>query len=252
MKERTHKIIPVLIITLFSSTVFSQMAGNPAGVKGNGKLTLSVSGTYLNQVLVTETAVSKRILGKCVWGATSKIDLFITMGSVGLKMQSEESGVSDYEDKKRFAIGFGLNVELASRSKSSPYSIWVNAKTLRFESSGTYYIYDNTGNSEWQSDFTYDWREAQVTLCAKYYFPTFNIYGGVLGWMLQRHDEKMELSGGQLWGPERQTYQSGMWTGALVGMEFPLPYEYSFSVEAVFFNAENYQIMVGFTQTGLQ
>jgi len=252
MEIKRVTIILVLMGWIASTSLFSQMTGNPASIKGNGEFTLSVSGTYLNHELANETAISKRVLCKAIWGATSKIDLFVTLGSVGLRMKPVESGVTEFEDKKRFAIGLGLNAELISPTPSSPYHVWVNAKALRFKSSGSYII-NIAGTSDfYQADLVYDWREVQVALCAKYNLSAFSVYGGVLGWVLQREDERIEVWNNQYWGPERQTYQPGLWTGALAGIEFALPYDYAFSVEAVAFNEMNYQIMVGVTQTGLQ
>lgn len=249
MRNRTGIILGSVLLI---SGLQAQMTGNPAGVKGNSEFTLSLSGTYLNQELAKETAVSKRVLCKAVWGATSRIDLFVTLGSVGLKLQPVTSGVTELQDKKRFAFGGGLNAELISRTDISPYSVWGSAKILRFKAEGTYYITEGIQSNTWQSDLTYDWREVQVALCVKYYFPAFRVYGGVLGWMLQRQDEKLEYWSDQWWGPDRQTYQTGMWTGGLAGIEIPLPHEYSLSLEVVAFNENNYQLMLGVSQTGLQ
>lgn len=252
MNNKKIVVILFLVACIISKPVLSQMVGNPASVKGNGEFTLSVSGTYLHHVLSKETAISKRVLCKATWGATSRIDLFVTLGSVGLRMKVDQSGITEYEDKKRFAIGLGLNAELISPTPDTPYHVWINAKALRFKSSG-FYTVNVPGTSDfYQSDLVYDWREVQVSLCFKYNLSAFSVYGGALGWVLQRHDERIEVWHGEYWGPERQVYQTGMWTGALVGIEVPLPYAYAISIESTLFNEDNYQIMLGITQTGLQ
>ena len=237
------------------SSLHAQMAGNPVGVRGQGEWTISALGMYMNQNLGSETAVSRRIFMKSNWGLTPWLDFYLLGGAVQLEMKTGKEGVIDYKDKYRFAYGVGLNVSFKPAQNSS-FWIWGGVHGIRFPSYGYFMedIYIGAAAYVQKFDMKYDWREIGGNLGIVLPYHSFRFYAAGVGWFLQRFDTKREyLENGNsvsFLGKQKGEYRSGLWTGGVVGLEINLPQRYSFSVEALFFNESNYQIMIGICQTG--
>ena len=246
-------------IFLFSgmtvSSPHAQMAGNPVGVRGQGEWTISAMGTYMNQNLSSETAVSRRIFLKSSWGITPWFDFYLMGGGAQLEMKTGKEGVINYKDKYRFVYGVGFNVSFKP-TRNSFFWIWAGGHGIRFPSYGSFIedIYIGTTSYVQRFDMKYDWREIGGNLGIILPYRSFRFYIAGVGWFLQRFDTKREyLENGSsisFLGKEKGEYRSGLWTGGVVGLEINLPQQYSISVEALFFNENNYQIMVGICQTG--
>ncbi len=252
---RTTVICLLVVLGITTSSLHAQMTGNPAGVRGQGEWTISALGTYMNQNLSSETAVSRRIFLKSNWGITPWLDFYLMGGGVQLEMKTGKEGVIDYKDKYRFAYGLGFNLAFKPTSESV-FWILAGAHGIRFPSYGSFMedIYIGTATYVQKFDMKYDWREVGGNLGIALPYRCFRFYTAGVGWFLQRLDTKRQyLENGNsvsFLGKQKGEYRSGLWTGGVVGLEINLPQQYSISVEALFFNESNYQIMIGICQTG--
>ncbi len=235
------------------SLLNGQMAGNPVGVRGDGEWTVSAIGTYVNQQLGHETAVSRRILLKSTWGVAPWLDVFCTGGGVQVDLNRSEANVGDYKGKYRFGYGLGFNLTLKLEFNAW---LWGGGQALRFPSRGSFLEYLNTGGESDCREFemTYDWREFQGHLGLVFPYRSLRFYVAGVLWAIQRLETKQEyLQFGDFryfLGEVQGEYRSGAWTGGVFGVEFLLPQRYSICIESLVFNEENYQVMVGICQTG--
>ncbi|MBN2030887.1 hypothetical protein JW824_11670 [bacterium] len=231
--------------------VQSQMVGNPAGVKGKGEWTISATGTYMNQQVGNETAISRRILMKSSWGLASFLDVYGMIGAVQLDLKTPDVNFIDYEGKFRLGYGVGFNGAVLPLS-GSQISLWVSGQALRYSSEGSFIEYADIFSREYKMH--YDIREFMGSAGIVIPFQSFRIYAAGIGWATQRLESKneyLEYVGvvnhiGQVDGE----FRSGLWTGGVVGIELILPQRYTISLEGLFFNEENYHIMIGVSQTG--
>jgi hypothetical protein len=242
----------------FAAMLHAQMAGNPVHAVGKREWTVGLSGNYLNQNLVNAKAVSRRFLAKSMWGVNDWLGLYGLIGTVQLSMNIDKKEVQNYKDRLRFAYGAGFHwqINLNAEAENS-LGLWGDAQVMKFLSENSYYLPSQSmiGSMTDQFLLTYDWGEALV--CGGLVLPVrnFRFYGGGAAWGLRRMDTKKQYridanSTSQYVGQSKGTYQSGYWTGGIIGIEWDLPQRYSISIEGLVFNKENYQIMVGISQTG--
>ena len=232
----------------------AQMSGNPADARGTGQWTLSAAGTYFTQNL-SEKTISKRILARSSWGIAPWLDLYCLGGAAQVQLKKGSDKFTDFNSKYSFAYGAGLNIVLKSQSFSG---IWLmaGAQVLRFPSDGSFKESLLVGSSIIEKEYamTYDWQEVKGNIGLIFPMRSFRLYLAVAGWLLQRYDTKTEYSrddGQKTWiGEAEGEYCTGLWTGGIIGLEILLPQRYSLSVEALFFNEYDYQLMVGICQTG--
>jgi hypothetical protein len=227
------------------------MAGNPAGVKGKGEWTVGVAGTYMNQTVGFEETLSRRILVKSSWGLTPELDAYIMLGGIKLKLKSLKQGISNYEDKTRFGYGLGFDFSIKKSTKSDPIGIWAGGQLLRFLSQS---IFTDSFEAR-EYDLDYDWREITVYGGLTFQYQLMRFYFAGTGWIVQRLYKRKEYiiySDSKIFsgGNDEGTFQSGLWTGGIIGFEIALPERYSIGLECLIFNKNNYRIMIGICQTG--
>lgn len=254
MKNRIFVIVMMLLGLMTVNRLGAQMSGNPIDARGTGQWTLSATGTYFNQHLSDET-ISKRILAKSSWGIASWLDLYCLGGAAQVQINKSSAKYTNYTSKYSFAYGAGLNMVLKSQSLPG---IWLmaGAQVLRFPSEGSFKEYLSVGSSYYEKEYgmTYDWQEVKGNIGLIFPMRSFRLYLAATGWLLQRYDTKTEyLDDGNhktFVGEEKGEYCTGLWTGGIIGLEILLPQRYSLSVEALFFNEYDYQVMIGICQTG--
>jgi hypothetical protein len=247
----TTSIFIILFFTL-TSGLFAQMTGNPAGTQGSGEWTVSLMGTYFTHQVGNETDISNRILLKSTWGILPWLDFYALVGVVQLEIQKTDMDVSDYKDKYRTGIGFGLNVSLLQESDIRPFSLWLGSQALRFKSHASFMQYFDYQDRKYE--MTYDWREYKGYGGLSMRIQQIRIYAAGIGWTMNRLESKKEYwsSAGQ-WeykGKEKGEYGSDLWTGGALGVTFLLPKRYSIGLELLYFNEYNYQVMIGIYQSG--
>jgi len=203
-------------------------------------------------------AFSRRILGKVEWGLAKGVDVYLNAGQAQLKLRTHK--IIDYRDKYRFAYGGGFNALLNQAAfQQGKIGFWIGAKGLAYPSEGSYYSVNEIGDMAItrQFDMKYDSREYSFHAGILAPYRALRFYAALYAWGIQRKEEKQEYLVGLdedpiYIGKETATFQSELWTGGLIGFDVVLPQRYVISVEAALFNEENYQIMVGISQTGFQ
>jgi len=247
------RILFVLILLQFSGLCLAQMTGNPAGVRGAGEWTIAVDGTYMTHELSSETDITRRLFAKSGWGLTPWLDIYGLIGGVQLEIRPDDVGFTNYKDKLRLGFGVGLNIAYPS-PLTHRFSFWANGQFMRFASEG---IFESLATSGYSQEFhmNYDWREFRANIGVIIPLSFIRIYLAGTGWSIQRLENKEEyvnISGSlQYIGEEDGEYRSGFWTGAMLGLEFVLPMHYTIGIEMTYFNATNYFIVAGVSQTGI-
>jgi hypothetical protein len=265
---KTKHMSFVLLPLLASGFLSAQTCGNPAGTAGKGLWTMALNGAYQTLDQGSQTTESRRVFFKTQYGLATGLDAYGMVGAVQLTMKNSPSGFSVSKDKYRLAYGAGFSFRTPSgpakpaparrnrkARSSTPLVLFGGGNVIRYPSEATY---RKTGDY-WTQEFNlkYDCREASghagILLPGK----ILKFYLGGAVWAIQRMDTKKQklvaLDGSEtVLGTKKGKYQSGLWTGGMVGLQYDLPGNYSLSVEGIAFNQEYYQIMVGISQTGIR
>lgn len=273
------RVICVLGVVPFA---LGQICGNPIGATEKSVLTMSLNGTYQHVSDPVQNIISKRIFFKTQWGLASGLDLYALLGNVqlGLSRINAPSTITDYKDKYRFSYGVGFSSNWGSFSLSpspkpqskyrtrqkrrlSPSThaarIFAGAHVIRYPSESSY---EDTREIvgfivTHQYAMKYDVLEATGYAGISIPYRVFRLYFGGVGWGIDRKERKAEYWVGvseepiEL-GKEKGRFKSGLWTGALMGIQWNLPQQYMITIEAIGFNSQNYQIMIGISQSGWQ
>jgi hypothetical protein len=259
----------LLLSLLVSGILSAQTCGNPAGATAKAQWTMALNGAYQTLDQGSQTAESRRLFFKTQYGLAAGLDAYGLIGAVQMTMKNNPAGFSVSKDKYRFAYGAGFSFQTSSPAakpaprtrvrntrKSTPLVLFGGGNVIRYPSEA---VYRKTGGSYTQEFLLkYDCREATgfagILLPAK----TLKFYLGGAVWAIQRLDtkkQKMITSDGSetlFTDTKKGKYQSGVWTGGMVGLQYDLPENYSLSVEGIIFNQDYYQIMVGISQTGIR
>ncbi|MBN2414447.1 hypothetical protein JXO52_01325 [bacterium] len=255
MKNRLYDILPsVLLLLSLAGSAQAQISGNPVGTSGTKEWTVSASGTYFYQYIGNTLATSNRFLAKSGWGVVEWLDAYLVAGASNLVLDRQDGGiVSDYRDVYRFTYGAGINALVGDRLQ-----LWFGGSALRFQSEGDFREPLIVGGQTYVKRFemNYDWREVKAYLGIVMNISRFKIYCAGAGWHLWRIEKKKEYrdsaTSTSYVGNEQGEFASGLYTGAIVGIEMSLPQRFSISLEALLFNESNLQIMAGISQTGWQ
>lgn len=244
----------VLLLALFAGQIQAQISANPVNSSGAKEWTVSASGTYVYQHIGNELVTSNRFLAKSGWGLVDWLDAYVVAGASNLVLDRQDGGiVSDYRDSYRFTYGAGLNGMVGKQLQ-----LWFGGSALRFRSEGNFreplIISGQTYIKRFEMN--YDWREVKAYLGIALNISQFKVYVAGAGWHLWRIEKKKEYrdygSSTSFVGNERGEYASGLYTGAIIGIEMALPNRCALTVEALLFNESNLQIMAGICQTGWQ
>jgi hypothetical protein len=265
-----NKHIAFLLLPLLASGILSaQTCGNPAGSTGRAQWTMALSGAYQTLDHGSQTAESRRLFFKTQYGLLTGLDAYGMVGAVQLAMKSGAAGFSASTDKYRFAYGAGFSfqtptsaVQSAPRSrirrarKPVSLALFGGGHLIRYPSKAIYRKAGDASTQEFRLD--YDCREATGYAGLLLPMKTLKCYLGGVAWGIQRLDEKKQTwlgsDGTPIWSSpsKKGKYQSGIWTGGMVGIQYDLPENYSLSVEGIAFNEQYYQVMIGISQTGIR
>ena len=243
------------------SMLQAQMVGTPVGSKGQGSWSLACTGSFMNQQVGNETAISQRWLVKSTYGVVPWMDFVATLGAANLELDTPHNNVQDFEGKPRFAFGAGLTFTVKRETELQPVGIFGGAHFLRFPAEGSFQQIVSGQDviylrREYQME--HDWREYLLFGGVSYRLKRLRFYGCGVGWGVSRLEKKMEYHLNDItneWDfidEESGEYQSELWTGALAGIEFSFPKTgYMISLEGLFYNTENFILTVGIGQTGI-
>ena len=262
-------VVFMVSVWLAACVLQSQTCGNPAGTAGKGQTTMGMSGAYQIHQDGQQKMVSNRIFFKAMVGLAPWLDVYGLAGTTQVRMKSTLTGIPEFKDKHRFGYGAGFNFLLnpsppkpkrstrGSMGSAAPTRIgfWGGGNIIRYPAEAVYDLSSGTVVHEYR--MTYDCREITIHAGIVIPYRMLKIYAGGVGWAIQRPETKKEyllgISTEPIFkGDAKATYQSGLWTGGLFGIQVDLPENYSLTVEAIGFNKANYQIMIGISQTGIR
>jgi|GEM_PF-771628 len=252
------RILPLftVLLTLATMPLKAQSAASPVINPGTSEWTVAAIGGYFRQGIgSTETADSYRALLKSSWGITPWMDLYALGGVANLKIETTSSNVTSLEDDFKLCYGLGMNLSKRMPAFDKLY-LWGGVQAIRWQPKGDFTEPDLIGSELFlrRRSMTYDWRELKVFAGVAVPVGSARFYVGGAGWWLQRKDKETEyLEQGQsistVQSRENET-QSGLWTGAIAGIELRLPENFALSVEVLAFNTSNMQVFVSLLQTG--
>ncbi len=251
---KTHvKIISSLLLIIISMPAFSQMLGNPAAVQGVNAWSVSASMGYLRHQEGNYENMTRRMVLKSRYAITSWMDVFGVFGGFKLRRLIDSNTIDDYEGA--FSLGYGGGLNLSKDHLIGNITGWFSGHFVRFPSKGEYMENFITGGG-WSNSIEYDTREYQLMAGFKIPSTNWNFYAGGVVWGVQRLEEQKiylvstdHVKSNTPYSTSEGTYQSGAWTGAVLGIELKLPKHYSAGIEFIGFNERNYQIMFGVSQT---
>ena len=200
----------IVILCLCTSALYAQIAGNPIETKGEGEWTISAAGTFLQQMISSETATSNRFLVKSSWGIADWLDLYGIGGISKLGLEVDQKNVSNYEGKYEFTYGVGFNMTLKSISDVNRLGIWCSVQAIRFPSKGNFVeFYEGTDESLYHEyQMQYDWKEVHIHIGIIYPYQQFRFYFAGTGYFIHRDDNKKEyiVYGDEItyWGEKKE------------------------------------------------
>ncbi len=254
---------------LVSRPALSQTCGNPAGTAGKGQTTIGLSGAYQTLADGKQTFKSNRLFFKAMQGLAPWLDVYGLVGGTRVQFDPIAKGIASYQDKARLAYGAGFNVLLnpaassrtgmtrgrAGSARQASVGFWGGANIIRYPAEAVYDL--NSGAVVHQYRMKHDFREITGHAGIVIPFGTLKLYAGGVGWAVQRLDKKSEyllgISADPIHkGDAKATYQSGLWTGGMSGLQVDLPGNYALTLEVIAFNKDYYQITIGVSQTGIR
>lgn len=252
-----YRILVVSLGIIFvQSTSFSQIVGNPVGNKGTKKWSVSINGAYMVQDYITNTRTSsRRLLVKSEWGITPWLDFYALGGAHDLKLDFKKEEFTDFKSKMKICYGAGFDASFRPKS-DLPINIWTGAQIFLGPAQGDYFEHISFAGTNIVKKYKlkYNWMESKGFLGLIYCGKLFKLYMAVAGWALQNTSTiDIYNQSGTSWNLEERKEgddSSGMWTGGMIGLELDLPGNYALTFECLVFNEQDFQLMVGFSQTG--
>ena len=248
-----YKILLFCVI-LFYNIGYCQIIGNPVGTKGTRQWSVSLNGGYMTQQLAQKT-ISRRLLLKSEWGLTPWLDFYCLGGTYDLELDFANTEFTNFKSKMRFCYGAGFDISFQPQA-NIPVSVWSGAQIFAGPAKGKYFqnIPFAGTNITNKYELTYNWIETKGFLGLIYYGKLFNIYVAGSGWLLQNTSTLKQYSkSGSTWSFESKQEgedRSDLWTGGILGLEINFPGNYAITVEGMAFSETDFQIMIGFCQTG--
>jgi len=164
----------LLVGLIFPAVASSGGAGNPASNVGreNFGFTFELENQVKN--LGTDQATSKRMLGKAIWGATDKLDVYAKFGASDLKVAVVDA--RDYKGKRGMTWGAGARYLVGQM----PHKInaFLDIQALSFYTKGTVSRDFEEGYSEKYAD-RYKWNEVQISCFGVWQRDFFSPYVGI-------------------------------------------------------------------------
>ena len=161
-----HLILAGLVVTLVvPSLAWAASVANPAAVvtKENYGFTMEVENQKVE--IGNDLTESRRYLGKAIWGATDRLDLYAKLGISDLKVCTDH--YPDFRGDEKMTYGGGIRYLLAG-ADDPKFQAFIDFQGLGFSSPGSVWMMRDQGNDVWfekhYSD--YDWREYQLSFFA--------------------------------------------------------------------------------------
>jgi len=250
---KLNTLIVVFCVTLVG-TVNSQIVGNPVGTKGTKEWSVSLNGGYMTHSYDYQT-YSRRLLLKSEWGITPWFDVYFMGGVHDLEISFSRADFTDYKSKIRFCYGAGFDIAFQPK-RDLPFGIWSGAQIFKGPAKGDYFENLSFAGTTIikKYKYEYNWTETKGFLGLIYYGKHFKLYLAKAGWLLQNTTTLRQYSqSGTSWSLETRKEgedRSTIWSGGVFGLEFDFPGNYTLTFEGLLFNEEDYQLMVGISQTG--
>ncbi len=258
-------IAPVIVFMLCcTGTVSADMFGNPAVQIGKKNLSVGLEYTYALQTLDFDTRTiditSQRANLKLTTGLTRWFDIFAKVGGASLMQDYENNyyayqnlgyAISNYDSKMNIGFGGGGRLNLYTNVDSG----------LRFFVEGGGYYLRTEGTIVWQTNalttFTKDretrWADvyAGAGLAKRMDFVDLHLGFGVsqVEWWITDMDVKATGNTVNRFAqPERSSWELGNPLFGFVGIDFVLPLEYRFSVQAGVRTLDNAEFSIAISQ----
>jgi hypothetical protein len=161
-----HLILAGLVVTLVvPSLAWAASVANPAAVvtRENYGFTMEVANQKVE--IDNDLTESRRYLGKAIWGATDRLDLYVKMGISDLKVYTDH--YPDFRGEEKMTYGGGIRFLLAEAADPD-FQAFIDFQGLGFSSPGSVLMMRGDGEDVWfEKHYSeYDWREYQLSFFA--------------------------------------------------------------------------------------
>ena len=110
---------------------------NPAAVVGRENYGFTMEVENQKKKIDDELVESRRYLGKAIWGATDRIDLYVRLGISDQKVYAQ--GAPDFRGDEAMTYGGGVRL-LIAETESPNVQAFLDFQGLGYSSKGTVYV----------------------------------------------------------------------------------------------------------------
>jgi hypothetical protein len=159
-------ILAGLVVALaVPSLVSAASVANPAAVVGKENYGFTLEIENQKKEIDGDLTESRRYLGKAIWGATDRFDLYVRLGVSDQKVYAD--GAPGFRGHEGMTYGAGIRFLIAETAKPN-LQVLFDFQGLGYSSNGTVYVPRTSGDDAWveKYDNVYDMREYQFSLFA--------------------------------------------------------------------------------------
>jgi hypothetical protein len=166
----------VLALALPSS-VLAGSAGNPSGMVGKERFGLTFEVEHQAKKLDQDPTRSRRYLGKVIWGASDRVDLYAKLGASHLIVDAP--GAPGFRGDDRMTWGGGARVGLAEIESPNLF-IYGDVQAISYSSKADILVARFEGDDSWidRQHTKYKWNEIVISFIAAWDRPVFRPYTG--------------------------------------------------------------------------
>ena len=147
------------------SALSAASVANPAAVVGKENYGFTMEVENQKKEIDGDLTESRRYLGKAIWGATDKFDLYVRLGVSDQKVYAD--GAPDFRGHEGMTYGAGLRF-LIAETENPNLQAFFDFQGLGYSSDGTVYVPRTSGDDAWVEKYynVYDMREYQFSFFA--------------------------------------------------------------------------------------
>lgn len=151
-------------------------AANPASTVGKENFGFAFGYEVQKKYVDEDLATSRRGLGKVIWGATDRLDIYAMLGASNLRVAVCDCDGGDYQGKRAMTWGGGARLGIMSLEMPKLMT-YADVGLLSFQNKGTVWRSFEDGYTERYAG-RYKWNEFRISLMAVWQRPHFMPYVG--------------------------------------------------------------------------
>jgi hypothetical protein len=241
----------LILVLALPALAWAGSAGHPAGTIGDDNFGCTLEVEEQIKELDNDLAKSRRYLGKLIWGATDRLDIYARLGTSNLRVES--SGYPEFKGDQGMTWGGGATI-MAFGFQEARVSTYVDVQYLSYFSDGEILVSRSEGGDQWTDRFRdrYKWHEFQISFFAAWHREIFTPYAG-FGVTNVFGEVERDLS--MLWGEDavhvssdRNEFREDMVPELILGMDFALGGKGRLSGEVRYSDNQDISFFIGVSE----